>query len=77
MVQGTTPASVVAQSKQDLRPPPALWEDEQGDVMDYDAEVAWDDNENDDDAADHKGIKLFKVTEKAELWHSPQRHPTR
>ena len=35
-------------------------------MIDYDAEVAWDDNEDDDDAADHKGIKLFKVTEKTE-----------
>ena len=66
MVQGATPTSVVMQSEQDLRPPPTLWEDEQGDMIDYDAEVAWDDNEDDDDPADYKGIKLFKVTEKTE-----------
>ena len=39
-----------------------LWEEAQGDTIDYDSEVVLDENGNDNDTADHKGIKLFKVT---------------
>ena len=77
-VQSTTPAtgvaqndslwSVDAQSQDPNSHPPStstLWEDALDEGMDYDAVPVWDDDEE-DDATDHKGVKLFKVSEKTE-----------
>ena len=42
--------------------PSKYWADRNGEVMDYEAELVWDDDN--DEATDNKVVKLFKVTEK-------------
>ena len=41
------------------------WADRDDEIMDYSAELVWDDDEE-EEPADTKGIKLFKVTERTE-----------
>ena len=43
--------------------PSKHWADRDDEVMDYEAELVWDDN---DEATGRKGVKLFKVAEKRE-----------
>ena len=66
--KSATPMAAELTTESDPPPSPKNWADRDDELMDYNAELVWDDD--DDDLSEAKGVKLFKVGEKTEKFLS-------